>query len=152
MPMPVFQGKDPSWDEQTKLCPIGSSRGALNWSVPKKYSIAYYFSCCPTLCFFLHWFYSSLMMLILHVQQEKLKFQMQSGSGRMGLGLPHAILLWGKEAGQGMLQWTGEKHFCDFSFGLDQDIAHILCSTSTHLQHEITLIFHLVEPFLFEYC
>lgn len=38
------------------------------------------------------------------MEQEKLKFQMQSGSGRMGLGLPRAIVLCGKEAGQGMLQ------------------------------------------------
>lgn len=43
---------------------------------------------------------------VLWVQQEKLKFQMVSGSSRVGLGLPHTTLLCGKEAGQDTLQWT----------------------------------------------
>lgn len=77
-------------------------------------------------CSLLHCFYSSLMMRILQVQQEKLKFRMQSGDGRMGLGLPRAIPLCGDGAAQGMLQWTGEKLFCGFSFGSDQAIAHVL--------------------------
>lgn len=36
-------------------------------------SIGYYFSCCPMFCFLLQCFYHSLIMLILHMEQEKLK-------------------------------------------------------------------------------
>lgn len=82
------------------------------------------------------------------MEQEKLKFQMQSGSGRMGLGLPRAIVhVWeGSRTGYVAVNW--EQGFCGFSFGLDQALAHILCSTSTHLQQEITPFFHLVKLFL----
>lgn len=87
-------------------------------------------------------------MLILHMEPEKLKFQMQSGSGRMGLGLPRALVhVWeGSRTGYVAVNW--KQAFCGFSFGLDQTLAHILCSTSTHLQQEITPIFHLVKLFL----
>lgn len=56
----------------------------------------------------------------------------------MRLGLPRAIVhMWeGSRTGYVAVNW--KQAFCGFSFGLDQALAHILCSTSTHLQQEIT--------------
>lgn len=58
----------------------------------------------------------------------------------------HCALWEGSRTGYVAVNW--EQAFCGFSFGLDQALARILCSTSTHLQQEITLIFHLVKLFL----